>query len=289
MAYKTGNQYPQAAATAGTGTDYGNVSNLLFGGAARLSGNVPNGYIPTVNEIKLIVGGTALATNKATGAPAAGSVNFSPTNWGAAGLTVAQLKAADFGVRFKHDSGFRAIEIKGFDFSLIPDSATITDIKFNYFYSVNNIGGGDATFDTLALSVDVTFNYVATLTASGWNEGLLVADNPNPKPIETELRYSAFDKDRNFLGEYNRVVGDPSLKLNMNQLHSSFSLDLGQNDLTEEEELAQILNESGDNLITEDSANWLASLTTPVAIGEDVVVQRAAEELDAAAPQTAPK
>lgn len=268
MAYKTGQQRAQSAVD--NGSSWASVSPLIYGGAARLIGNVPNDFATYVDvtELKIIVAGVVNATDKQASAPAAGSVNFSPTNWGAASLTVAQLKAADFGFRFKYNT-FSSVDIKGFDFSLIPDNATITDIKLNYGFSVNNIGGGDATFDMILSSVEVTFTYPAILSASGWNEGLLVADNPNPKPIESKLRYSAFDKNRNFLGEYTRVIGSPSVKNNINTLHSSFSLDLGQNDLTEEEELAEVINESGDNVITEEGANWLASLTTPVAIGED--------------------
>lgn len=268
MAFKTGSKNPLAASLSTSDSiSYTNLNNLLLGGFARATGNVPNRYVPTVDQIKIVVGGVINATNKASGAPAGGSVNFSPTNWGAGTLTVAQLKASDFGFMFKY-SGFYGIKVMGFDFSTIPDNATITDIKLNYQYSVNNIGGGDATFDAGAYTADITFTYPQILAASGWNEGLLIADNPNPKPIERVVRYSAFDKDRNFIGEYTRVSTTPSIKTNINNLHSSMTFDLAQNDLTEEQELFEVMTESSDNVLTEAGDKWLGELTTAVSIGD---------------------
>lgn len=266
MAYKTGSKLPRTAADLNTGTQWLGYTNLTIGGEANYYANVPGaGWLPSLTELRLVLDATTY-TDKSSGGTASATVSGNPTFWGISGLTTAQIKSSGFGFQVKHDT-FDTIRVTNFDLSLIPDSATITNISVTYYVYTTNIGGGDAKLYTGGHAMEITFTYPEVLSASGWNEGSLIAEIPNPYEMETELRYSAYDKNRNFLGEYRRVVSNVSIKRNINQLHSSMQIELGQNDTTEEQSLASLLTEAGDNYLTEEDAQWLAELSVAVGVG----------------------
>lgn len=269
MAYKTGIQYPRVAGQVAPGTDWLAVENLINNtGSATLASNVPSsGYTPVESVLQLIVDGALAGTNRAGTAI---SKNGDPTYWGVPSLTVAQLKSESFGFRHKFsEPNAKAIDVTGFDFSIIPDNATITDILISYGRQVSPIGGGDAKFSVSAFHINITFDYPAVLAASGSNEGMLYAENPRPHRMETKLRYLAYDSQRNFLGEHRTVASNPSIKTAINTLHSQMEMVMGQNDLTTESEMREMLTEGGDQIVTESEAVWLAELTTAVGVGED--------------------
>ena len=267
MAFKTGNNYPRAVVEKNGSGQWLGLQNLINGsGDVTYNGNVPNGYTPTLETLALVYNDTPY-TNKASGNAAYSEVSGDLSYWGAGTLTVAKLKDPSFGMLLKY-TGFNGIQTTNYDFSSIPDNATITNIKVGYFGYVTPIGGGDARLSINGYYIEVTYTYPVVLAVSGWNEGVIVGSDISTIPVDEELRYVAYDKDRNFLGEYRDVVSDISIKNNINQIHSTMDLQLGHNDTTDIQELAQIITEdAANNIITEDSALWLAELTTKVGVG----------------------
>lgn len=268
MAFKTGYTNARAVVEKNGSGQWLGLQNLINGaGDASYYANVPgSGWTPTLETLALVLNDTPY-TNKASGNPWSGEVNGDLSYWGAGSLTVANLKDPTFGMRVKYTS-LDGIQTTNYDFSSIPDNATITNIRVGYWGYTTNIGGGDARLSVNGYYIEVTYTYPVVLAASGWNEGVIVGSDVTSIPVDEELRYVAYDKDRNFLGEYRDVVSEISIKNNINQIHSTMDLSLGHNDTTDIQELAQIITEdAANNIITEDSALWLAELTTKVGVG----------------------
>lgn len=243
MAFKTGNTYARAVVEKNGSNQWLGIQDLINGsGDASYNGNVPGaGWTPTLETLALVFNDTPY-TNKASGNGFSGEVSGDLSYWGAGTLTVAKLKDPTFGMLVKYSS-FDGIQATNYDFSSIPDNATITNIKVGYYGYTTPIGGGDSRLSVGGYYIEVTYTYPVVISVSGWNEGVIVGSDISTIPVDEELRYVAYDKDRNFLGEYRDVVSDISIKNNINQIHSTMDLQLGHNDTTDIQELAQIITE----------------------------------------------
>ena len=265
----------QAVQAATVGYQWTNLSNILADDGTGATGAflVSNHSWKT---LKLIIGGTAAGTNLGTPTSAipytwpvtkGGSSNL----WGNT-LTPAIVNNYDFGIEFEigkaSDGTSASYIIRATDFGFnIPTDATIDGVELLIDGNHYSGGGGTTGIDLDSLQLRVYYTWAPKVRATGNGRGFVYSPNLNGEEPEKKFRYTVFDSDRNYVGEWKTVQNAPSFKTDINNLHSQMTIKLKQNELSTATAIDDILTEASENLTTEADENLQIALAAAIGLG----------------------
>lgn len=214
--------------------------------------------------------GSDLAADEAvvnTGNTYGGSSNL----WGTT-LTPEIVNSDSFGLRlvFRETDGIanntNYLIVKNYGFAL-PDNATITGIEVLIDAANTSAGGGSVRLDVDTVKMRVHYTWPVTIEHESTSYAALYFDDPNIKPKQKTFRHFVYDYLRNYVGELLRVRNTPQFKIDINNLQSSMTLELAQNEASVAVNMAAILTEASENITTEADEELLADITAPVGLG----------------------
>lgn len=268
---------PRQAVQAASGTyQWLNLDRITADDGSEATGAYIAGSNHSWKTLRLIIGGVAAGTDKGT--PTTSIPYTWPVVKGGASdkwgntLTPAIVNNYDFGIEFEvgNATGGASVswKIRATDFGFaIPSDATIDGVELSIDGSAFAGGGGTTGIGLDSLQLRIYYTWAPKVRATGSGRGFVYSPNLNGVEPDKKFRYLVSDPDGNFVGEWKTVQNAPSFKTDINNLHSSMSIKLKQNELSTETTIDDLLTEGDENLLTEADENLQIDLAAAIGLG----------------------
>lgn len=266
------------------GVAWTNLNDLLSGAAGTNTKGATTDMFHTWKLIQLIKAGSLSGTDKGTPftstgtGPSVASYGGSSDLWGNT-LTEANVEASNFGIAIqvgRDDTGGSIsdrIELTNFGFS-IPSGSIPTGVEVQISYERYVVGGGIVGLNITKVEMRVHYNLATQISGEGTSMAAVIVRGIEPVERDKSYRFLAYDSDRNYVGDITKyVVNNPQFKQAINNLHGNMPLELAQNEQSKDVTVDGWVNETPEDIVTDEGEQILFDLAAAVGLGPGSTVE----------------